>query len=127
MADVALFWLCPGRDWLYAGLVKVNHCMVLQLTHLIEPFLANITNKLLEIHVGLMVCLENLGIHGSVIGAKTAEEHVAISAMAPPQVGRHLSPLLRSQLTSHLGAAEATVSFLSVAAQVELELLLFFE
>ena len=126
LTNVTLLGLCPGRNWLNARLVKVNHCMVLQLTHLVEPFMTDVTHKLLEIHMGLMVCLQNLGVHGPVISAQTAKEHVAISAMPTPQVGCHLPPLIRTQLTAHLRAAEAA-SFLLVAVQVIGQMLLLLE
>ena len=126
LTDITLLGLCPGWNWLNASLVKVNHRMILQLTHLIEPFMTDVTHKLLEIHVSLMVCLENLGVHGPVISAQTAKEHVAISAMATPQVSCHLSPFVGTHLTAHLRAAEAA-SFFLVAVQVIVQLLLLLE
>ena len=126
LTDITLLRLGPGRNWFNTRLVKVNHSMVLQLTHLVEPFMTNVTHKLFEIHMGLMVCLQNLGVHGSVISAQTAKEHVTISAMTTPQVSCHLPPLLGTHLAAHLRAAKPA-SFLLVAVQVIVQLFLLLE
>ena len=125
-ADVTLLRFCPRGNGFDASLVEVDHGVVLQLTHLVEALVADVTHELLEVHVGLMVRLEDLGEHGPVIVAEAAEEHVTVPAMATPKMGRHVSPLVRAHLTTWLLAAEPT-NLLLVAAQVVVKLLLLFE
>ena len=66
VTNVALLGFSPGGHAGCQG-VQVDHCVVLQLAHLVESLVTDVTDELLEVEVGLVVRLQDLGEHRPIV------------------------------------------------------------
>ena len=91
--NITLFRFGPGGQ-LSNGFIQVDHCVVLQLTHLIKSFPTDIALKLFQISVSLVVSFQYLWVEGSV-RATAAQQHITVNGVNSPEVSPALSPLLK--------------------------------